>query len=413
MQFSTILTKNYIIFNYRPHFQIYRTVLILLFYIFLNPLQGDSPNEYETIENARTEALERLKNSTPKEKNEPSARIAALLGIIPGMGHAYLGDYTTAGIQFGLYTGIETARSHFSSQKDYISFKDREVTFKTEDVLIGYGFQKSGLTYTDLPLPIADNFSSSETKFERDLRLLKEKQIAEQNTYIKYGDYSRTNRNTYYSDLLSNPSLSMSMYSIYSSYRDAGGLGDYKKSESIQDLAYAPFNPNIIKLPYVYAPILFLSALAGLGSLADDGSNPILGPESLKKDGSLITGSFISGISPAIGEEAFFRGYLNQRISMSYGSYTGLGISSTLFMLAHEGNSDATDGRLARFLGGVYLGYIHMKHGYDLRPSIAAHFWWNFIIGLSQIAKYKSDPNYDKSQREVFFMPISYTLQLQ
>ncbi len=413
MQFSTILTKSFNIFTQRLHFLIYRTVFILLFCIILNPIQGDSPIEYETIENARTEALERLKNSTPKEKNEPSARIAALLGIIPGMGHAYLGDYTTAGIQFGLYTGIETARSHFSSQKDYISFKDREVTFKTEDVLIGYGFQKSGLTYTDLPLPIADNFSSSETKFERDLRLLKEKQIAEQNTYIKYGDYSRTNRNTYYSDLLSNPSLSMSMYSIYSSYRDAGGLGDYKKSESIHDLAYAPFNPNIIKLPYVYAPILFLSALAGLGSLADDGSNPILGPESLKKDGSLITGSFISGISPAIGEEAFFRGYLNQRISMSYGSYTGLGISSTLFMLAHEGNSDATDGRLARFLGGVYLGYIHMKHGYDLRPSIAAHFWWNFIIGLSQIAKYKSDPNYDKSQREVFFMPISYTLQLQ
>jgi membrane protease YdiL (CAAX protease family) len=82
-------------------------------------------------------------------------------------------------------------------------------------------------------------------------------------------------------------------------------------------------------------------------------------------------------------------------------------------MLAHEGNSDATDGRLVRFLGGVYLGYIHMKHGYDIRPSIAAHFWWNFIIGISQIAKYKSDPNYDKSQREVFFMPISYTLQLQ
>lgn len=394
-------------------FQISILSVLIIFYLPNLNLIADPPTEYDTLEKARSEALERLKEPSPKDKIDISPRIAALLGIIPGMGHAYLGDYTTAGIQFGLYAGIESTRNHFSSQKDYISNKDRDVTFKTEDVLIGYGFQKAGLTYTDTPLPVLDNFNLSETKFERDLRLYKEKQIAEQNTYIKYGDYTRTSRSTYYSDLLSNPSLSMSLYSIYSSYRDAGGLGEYKKSENIQELAYAPFNPNILKLPYVYAPIIFFSALAGFTSITDDGSNPTIGPESLKKDGSLYAGSFINGISPAIGEEAFFRGYLNQRLSMSYGTTAGLGISSTLFMLAHEGNTDATDGRLARFLGGVYLGYIHMKHGYDLRPSIATHFWWNFIIGISQIAKYKSDPNYDKSQREVFFMPISYTLQLQ
>ena len=413
MPFLSIFNENLKFSKNKNLIQIFVFFVFFILFIPIHSLFADSPTEYETLEKARTEAIERINATSSKDKNEVSPRIAALLGIIPGMGHAYLGDFTTAGIQFGLYAGIESTRSHFSSQKDYISSKDREVTFKTEDVLIGYGFQKAGLTYTDTPLPVLDNFNFSETKYERDLRLYKEKQIAEQNTYIKYGDYTRTNRNTYYSDLLSNPSLSMSLYSIYSSYRDAGGLGEYKKNETIQDLAYAPFNPNILKNPYVFAPIIFFTALAGLSDLSDNGSNPTLGPDSLKKDGSLYAGSFLTGISPAIGEEAFFRGYLNQRLSMSYGTTTGLGISSTLFMLAHEGNSDATDGRLVRFLGGVYLGYIHMKHGYDIRPSIAAHFWWNFIIGISQIAKYKSDPNYDKSQREVFFMPISYTLQLQ
>jgi membrane protease YdiL (CAAX protease family) len=95
------------------------------------------------------------------------------------------------------------------------------------------------------------------------------------------------------------------------------------------------------------------------------------------------------------------------------GPYGGLGVSSTIFMLAHEGNADAKDGRFVRLLGGLYFGYIHMIYGYDLRPSIAAHFWYNFLIGLSELSRYKSDPNYDKSERDVFFMPLSYTLQIQ
>ncbi len=389
---------------------------ILLFLTFLSCiLSADDLKQYNSIQDAHKEVVERRRSEPPRLPSSPNPATAAFLGIIPGMGQAYIGNYTTAGVQFGMFVGIQSTQNHFSSQPDYIHSKNREVTFSTESVLIGYGFQRSGLTYTDLPLPISDDFKWSETKFERDYRLLKEKRFAEQNTYIKYGEYTRTNRTTYYSDMLSNPVLSLSLYSIYSSYRDAGGLGEYKKSESIEDLAFAPFNPNVVKLPFVYAPLLAISLLLGLGQVVNDGSNPILLPESLKKDGSLYAGAFVSGISPAIGEEAFFRGYLNHRLSMSplLGPFGGLGVSSTLFMLAHEGNTDARDGRLVRLLGGFYFGYIHMLYGYDLRPSIAAHFWYNFLIGLSELSRYKSDPNYDKSERDVFFMPLSYTLQIQ
>jgi membrane protease YdiL (CAAX protease family) len=394
---------------------LWENFLIFSFLLCLNSnLLGTEIQEFPDIKKAQKSELDRLLADPPKLPKSPNPAFARLLGIVPGLGQAYLGNYRSAGVQFGMFLGIESALGFYSSHPDYIASDKREVKFSPESVLLGYSFQRSGLTYTDTPLPLGEEFQWTETKYGRDSKLLREKQLAEQNTFLKYGEYSRTNRTTYYSDMLSNPALSLSLYSIYSSYRDAGGLGDYKKSESIEDLALAPFQPKILKLPYVYAPLLAVSLFLGAGQIVYDGSSPILLPESLKRDGSLYAGAFISGLSPAIGEEAFFRGYLNHRLSMSsLGPYGGLGVSSTIFMLAHEGNSDARDGRLVRLLGGLYFGYIHMIYGYDLRPSIAAHFWYNFLIGLSELSRYKADPNYNKSERDVFFMPISYTMQIQ
>lgn len=389
-------------------------ILILCF--SFSGLNAVDPKVYPSISDSKEAEIAKRRLDLPREKNSPSPSVAAVLGVFPGIGHLYLGDYNTAAVQMGMYFGLSAMSSHFSSQKDYISWNDRNVTFKTEDVLIGYAYQKEGYTYTNslYLYPGSDKIGIVETQFERDIRLYREGKLAEQNTFLKYGDYSRTNYSTYYSDQLSNPMLSMSLYSIYSAYRDAGGLGEYKKSESISDLAFAPFNPKILKESYVYIPMILLTILAASDRISPDGSNPILAPSRLINDGSLYAGAFVSGISPAIGEEAFFRGYLNHRLSMSgLGTYGGLGTSSLLFMLAHEGNADAQEGRLARLVGGAYLGYIHLLYGYDLRPSIAVHFWWNFILGVSQISRYIDDPNYDKSQREVFFMPISYTVNLQ
>lgn len=390
----------------------YKLLFFILIFILSIEISTNPPIPYPDIKTARNKW--KTQNSPPIPPPYPG--IAALLGIFPGAGHLYLGDYTTAGVQMGGYFAFSALQSHFSSQKDYIPWKDRKVEFSTDDVLLGYAFQREGMTYTNsfVAFPGRENLGIIETAFERDLRLYKEGKIAEQNTFLKYGDYTRTNRNTYFSDTLSNPVLSLSLYSIYSAYRDAGGLGEYKKSESIGDLAYSPFNFQILKLPYVYIPMILMSFLAGSDRISPDGSDPILAPRSLIKDGSLYGGAFITGISPAIGEEAFFRGYLNQRLTMSgLGPYWGLGSSSLLFMLAHEGNDDAREGRLSRLIGGIYLGYVHLLYGYDIRPSIALHFWWNFILGISQISRYVADPNYDKSQREVFFMPITYTLQIK
>lgn len=361
------------------------------------------------------------KEQAPEKKEEvrKNPHFAALLGIVPGVGQAYVGNIYTAGIQAGTFLSLYNLERYYRQQPDYIDQKDREVKFDLNDAIVGYQFQKNGWVYNDLPYKATvqnnDNYQNSgiaifsETNYDRDLRLWKQRQLAEENTLVKYGDYSRTSRNTVNADMLNNPILSTMMYSVYSAYRDAGGTGEAKKSETLNQLAFAPFNPDVLRKPEVFIPI---AIFAGVFGLSAKGGNPILVPPSVKRDGSLYAQSFVDGISPGIGEEAFFRGYLNHSLSTSYGPIGGIGSSSLLFMLAHEGNADARDGRAARLLAGVYLGWIHYRNGYDIRPGIAVHFWNNFLIGLASMSQYKADENYNKGQRDVFFMPIQFTFTM-
>ncbi|MBP6740880.1 MAG: CPBP family intramembrane metalloprotease, partial [Leptospiraceae bacterium] len=354
-----------------------------------------------------------------KETSSKNPHLAALLGIVPGVGQAYVGNIYSAGMQAGTFLSLYNLERYYRHQPDYIDFKDREVKFDLADAVVGYQFQKNGWVYNDLPFKAAvENNEAyqglsfalfSETKYDRDLRLWKEHQLAEENTFVKYGNYSRTSRNTVNADMLNNPILSTMMYSVYSAYRDAGAMGEERKSETINQLAFSPFNPDILKRPEVFIPITILAGFIGIGAKS---GNPILVPSSVKRDGSLYLKGFVDGISPGIGEEAFFRGYLNHSLSTSYGPVAGIGTSSLLFMLAHEGNADATSGRPARFLAGVYLGWLHYTSGYDIRPGTAVHFWNNFLISLAAMSQYKADPNYDKGQRDVYFMPVQFTFTM-
>lgn len=380
----------------------FRFFLLCLFTFTSLLGQASGREEWEDPDLVSKTDKERIRSEygTPRS---PNPRMAALLGIIPGLGHVYLGDYKTASVQAATFGGFLTLGSTIASRPDYINYDQREVKFEFKDAAFGYIMQREGYVYRDVPI-------FSESRFDRDLRLYQTGKLAEVNTYLKYGNYTRSSRSTEWADAMGNPILSTMFYSIYSSYRDAGGLGEYKKQETFNDIALAPFNPQVLKNPFVFGPILLVGVLLGLGNAGEDGSDPILIQKSAKRDGTLVGTSFINGMSPAIGEEAFFRGYMNYNLSMAYGPYWGVGVSGTLFMLAHEGNSDATAGRGARLLGGFYLGFLHVLSGYDIRPGVAVHFWYNFLIGLAQIQKYKADPNFNKTQQEVFYMPMQYTM---
>jgi membrane protease YdiL (CAAX protease family) len=377
----------------------------------------DSPNTEPSKEISSPTPTENQDISKENTKPKKNPKVAALLGIIPGVGQAYIGNYYTGAFQMGLFLGLNDLRWQYARRVDYIPHEQRLVEFKFEDALVAEELKKQNYVYSDVPYKAAVGNQEfykeleygpifSETRFDRDSRLIRERKLAEENLLFKYGTYQRESRSSHRADTLSNPILSTMMYSVYSSFRDAGGLGEEKKSETIGQLAYSPFNIDYLKRPNVFIPILLITAIAGLGN---QNGNPILVPPSLKKDGSLYASAFINGISPGVGEEAFFRGYVNYSLVNSYGANVGIGGSSLLFMLAHEGNPDASDGRLSRLLAGIYLGYIHYKSNFDIKPGIAVHFWWNFIIGLSMIQNYKGDSGFEKSPREVYYMPIQYS----
>jgi hypothetical protein len=380
-------------------------ICILLAASIVIPLSGQ--NVVEELRN-KTEA-ERDNVKSSQQKKNP--HLAALLGIIPGVGQAYLGNPLAAVSQMSVFLALSSLEGYYLTRPDYIPVDQRDIKFSFTDMYTGRLANQNGLAYNNLPLTDSERNKTiltfqnqpifGENQYERMERMIQEKKLVELNPWVKYGDY----------DALNNPVLSTMMYSSYSAFRDAGGTGKRTKDEDAFSIASAPFDPDVLKEPTVFVPIALIAVMS-VASYKSPGK-PILAPDSVRRDGTLPGVAFINGISPAIGEEAFFRGYLNESLIVNYGPIWGIAGSSTLFMLAHEGTSDAAQGRLARLAGGVFLGWLHIYHGFDIRPGTAVHFWYNFLLSLAEISQYHSDRNYSKSNREVFYMPISYTLPIQ
>jgi membrane protease YdiL (CAAX protease family) len=74
------------------------------------------------------------------------------------------------------------------------------------------------------------------------------------------------------------------------------------------------------------------------------------------------------GLVPALGEESFFRGLMQTRLSERWPRWAAIATSAAAFGLLHL---DPVQGTLA-FVVGLYLGWLAERfHG--IRPGIAAH----------------------------------------
>lgn len=344
------------------------------------------------------QSKEKTEKKNTKKKNP---NLAAFFGLVPGGGHLYLGDYLTSGIQFGLFGASLVATSHYSGQKDYIPSEERSVDFDLTSAVFGYEFRKAGLLYSDLPL-------IGESNWERQYRLVKNGNIAELNPLIKYGPYDRHNITTANAEMASKMVLNMIFYSTYSAYRDAGGIPGREK-ETITDLVSAPFQFEYLSDPMVFAPLL---GLAVVGALSQPYQRPTLVSATMDQDlGYLMFYDFYISQSAAVTEEAFFRGYLNYEYAKRIGPLQAGLLSGTLFGLAHlePGQPVSTVG--VQLLAGYYFAYMQYKNGWDIKKAIALHFWWDIIAIAFELATYKADPNADKNQREVNFMPVLYTME--
>jgi membrane protease YdiL (CAAX protease family) len=251
----------------------------------------------------------------PPPKFEPgqkNAAIAVPLAIIPGLGHAYLGDWETAGSLFG-----------------------STVTF------LGVGL--AGIENRNITTP------------------------------MNYGLDTDV------------------CYSIYAAYRDTryhNGISNYSyrmPMDSFADLAFASFNPSVLKKPEVWGGFLGSMAIAmGIGYLEHVASKTLShGP----KNSFFPPYAFTVGIR----EEALFRGYLQSQIAEYTNPATGIILSSLLFGAAHIPN--ATSEKLGiddpkryylytlPFITayGAYFGWMANKN-HSLKECVALHSWYDFTL---------------------------------
>lgn len=83
----------------------------------------------------------------------------------------------------------------------------------------------------------------------------------------------------------------------------------------------------------------------------------------------------VVAVIPAVTEEMFFRGFLQNCLSKQVGAVRAICISALVFSLAH----DDLSGVLPRFLLGCFLGYLLARSG-SLWLPIIVHFFNNAVI---------------------------------
>jgi membrane protease YdiL (CAAX protease family) len=74
------------------------------------------------------------------------------------------------------------------------------------------------------------------------------------------------------------------------------------------------------------------------------------------------------GVVPALGEESFFRGLMQTRLSERWPPWAAITTTAVAFGLLHL---DPVQGTLA-FTVGLYLGWLAQRFG-SIRPGIVAH----------------------------------------
>ncbi len=326
----------------------------------------------------------------------------AVWGVIPGLGQFLLGNYSTGSMQLGLFLTFYGSGLSMINRPDYIPIEKRKIQFSIEDAILADYLEKNGYLYKEIPF-------FTESQYDRIYRMIRYKKFIELNPFLEYGSYERKSYATEGSDMLFQSAQHVIFYSVYSSYRDAGGIS-MDSNEKYLDLALAPFQKQFILNKKFLIPI-GLGLLFAIYETVHPPKNPekILLYPGMKNSGFMGFYTTVVSFNAGVSEEAFFRGFLNHYLIRNWGFEKGLISSSLIFGLAHLSNS--VGNALFASFAGAYLGYLHYKENWDIRQGIAIHFWWDVIIIALSLRYTKEDPNVLKNTREIFFMPIQYQIQ--
>jgi hypothetical protein len=260
------------------------------------------------------------------------AGVASL--VIPGAGQAANGDYNAAAAHFGIFGISVYGALHYQKESDYLDDKKR---------------------------------------------------------YDKANDREFINRTTLKFDYAARLATDTELYSSFGAYRDArtrdnSGYRTPLPRESLNDLAVAPFSLNYLSRPTTFIP-LALQAVAVFSSKNGYG----IYRHADVSQGDLHAFNFVSNEMTAVGEEAMFRGFLNNEFSNRYGDTNGLMTSSAIFGLAHTGQGQ-TANALQAAVAGLYLGWVQQRNGFEIGEGVALHYWINVLAGVSAIRNGGSAP---------------------
>ena len=180
-------------------------------------------------------------------------------------------------------------------------------------------------------------------------------------------------------------------YGIYAAYRDVrkynGGSYSYKMpTDSFLDLSFASFKPSILKKPEVWGGFLGALTLAITTTYFAYPDDAHIKTPAASSRGSLYPPV---AFSVGVGEEAFFRGYLQSMLSEALNPTAGLVLSSLAFGAAHISNASHMESDDQRryytysipFITvlGAYFGWLTQKN-HSLQESVALHSWYDFTL---------------------------------
>lgn len=247
--------------------------------------------------------------------------------IVPGSGQVLSGDYGEAAVHFGVFS---------------VSLY-------------------SALRYRD-----KDDFLDEDARYDED------------------NDREIINKTTLRYDYAARLAFDTALYSSYAAYRDArqrdnSGYRTPLPRESLTDLTRAPFSFRYLSRPTTFVPLAIQAAavLANKDGYRIDRARDV-------SEGDLHVFNLVSNEMVAVGEEAFFRGFLNNEFSERYGNRLGLAISSVIFGLGHTGQGQ-TANALQATAAGVYLGWLHQRNSFEAGEGVALHYWINVLAGISAI----------------------------
>lgn len=180
-------------------------------------------------------------------------------------------------------------------------------------------------------------------------------------------------------------------YNVFASYRDVrlfngpSGYSYQMPRETLSELSLAPFQLSILKKKEVWGGLLGLLTAA---LLIDYAVYPKDAHIHLNYTTSVP--SFFA-LPIGIGEEAFFRGYMQSIFSEYFNDKIGMALSSIVFGAVHISNAKLIDPSLrSRYysfgipfitLGGLYFSLITNKN-HSLKESVAVHTLYDFTLFL-------------------------------